>query len=261
MTYGNAVKSLDQQHEANLERMRDSRISQADKTRLEEDQHRIERERLALDKSKTTEGKTPPGYRQTPEGNLEAIPGGPADIKQQGAFNQDTSMLQSSSAAFDRLASTANELLNHPGLAGIAGVRGKVPDIPGSDAANARALLNNLKSQAAFGVLQEMRNNSKSGSSGLGALSDAEGKRLENYLASLDTTQGVDQLKAQIKTGFIDYANQAKDRLRDAFNMKHKTGAPIPMAPAGKGPAIGTIEGGFKFKGGDPSKAESWEKQ
>lgn len=205
-----------------------------------------------------TSGKTPPGYRATADGNLEAIPGGPADLKLQGALNQDTSMLQNSNASFDRLAATANEILNHPGLAGITGIRGKVPDLPGSDAANARALLNTLKSQVGFGVLQEMRNNSKTGGA-LGSVSDAEGKRLENNLAALDTAQGIDQFKKELQS-IVEYASGAKDRLREAYNMKHKTGEPVPMKPATQGPTVGTVEGGYRFKGGDPAKAESWEK-
>lgn len=205
------------------------------------------------------QGKTPPGYRQTKDGNLEPIPGGPADTKLQGALNADTAMLQGTNAAMDRLATAANALLNHPGTPGITGIRGKVPDVPGTDAANARADLNNLKSQIAFTVMQELRNNSKSGSSGLGALSDAEGKRLEAAIASLDTTQGIDQFKERLQA-IIDYANGAKDRLRESFNMKHKTGEPKPMAPSTQGPKVGTVEGGYRFKGGDPAKAESWEK-
>lgn len=204
------------------------------------------------------QGKTPAGYRMTPDGNLEAIPGGPADTKLQGVLNQDTAMLQNSNSSFDRLATTANEILNHPGLTGITGLRGKVYDVPGTDAANARALLNTLKSQVAFGVLQEMRNNSKTGGA-LGAVSDAEGKRLENNLAALDTTQGIDQFKQQLGA-IVEYANGAKDRLRDAYNMKHKGGEPKPMAPSTQGPTIGTVESGYRFKGGDPGKAESWEK-
>lgn len=204
------------------------------------------------------QGKTPPGYRQTKDGNLEPIPGGPADTKLQGALNQDTSMLQNSNASFDRLATTANEILNHPGLNGITGIRGKFTDIPGTDAANARALLNTLKSQVGFGVLQEMRNNSKSGGA-LGSVSDAEGKRLENNLAALDTTQDIEQFKKQLQS-IIDYTNSAKDRLRDAYNMKHKGGEPKPMAPNTQGPKEGTVESGYRFKGGDPGKAESWEK-
>lgn len=205
------------------------------------------------------QGKTPPGYRRSAEGNLEAIPGGPADTKLQGVFNQDTSMLQNSNASFDRLGAVTNELLNHPGLNGITGVRGKVPDVPGTDAANARALLATLKSQIGFGVLQEMRNNSKTGGA-LGSVSDAEGKRLENNLAALDTTQGVDQFKKQLQE-ILSYTEGAKGRLRDTYNMKHKTGEPVPMSPSsGKGPSVGTVDGGYRFKGGDPSKPESWEK-
>lgn len=205
------------------------------------------------------QGKTPPGYRQNADGNLEAIPGGPADTKLQGAFNADTAMLQNSNAGFDRLATTANEILNHPGLNGITGIRGKVPDVPGTDAANARALLNTLKSQVGFGVLQEMRNNSKTGGA-LGAVSDAEGKRLENNLAALDTTQGIEQFKKQLQE-IVNYTDQAKSRLRDTFNMKHKSGEPVPMSPStGKGPQPGTVDGGYRFKGGDPAKADSWER-
>ena len=176
--------------------------------------------------------KPPAGYRFTKDGNLEAIPGGPADTKLQGAFNQDTAQLQSSSSNFDRLAATANSILNHPGLAGITGIRGKVPDIPGTDAANARALLNALKSQVAFDVLQDMRNNSKTGGA-LGNVSDAEGKRLENNLAALDTTQGIDQFKKQLSQ-IIDFANAAKGRLQDAYNLKHK-GVQAPAAVGSTG--------------------------
>lgn len=229
------------------------------KKQLADQEADLKKLELQMKRETLQQGKTPAGYRQTAEGNLEAIPGGPADTKLQGALNADTSMLQGTNASMDRLATAANALLNHPGLAGITGVRGKVPDIPGSDAANARADLNNLKSQIAFTVMQELRNNSKSGSSGLGALSDAEGKRLEAAIASLDTTQGIDQFKHRLQS-IIDYANGAKDRLRDAFNMKHKTGEPKPMAPDSQGPKVGTVESGYRYKGGDPSKTESWEK-
>jgi hypothetical protein len=239
-------------------RMQAGQDANALKKQLADQAADLKKLELQTKRETVQQGKTPPGYRMTTDGNLEAIPGGPADTKLQGAFNQDTAMLQNSNAGFDRLAASANDILNHPGLAGITGLRGKVPDVPGTDAANARALLNTLKSQVGFGVLQEMRNNSKTGGA-LGAVSDAEGKRLENNLAALDTTQDIEQFKKQLKS-IIDYTDQAKGRLRDTFNMKHKSGEPVPMTPSTQGPKAGTVDGGYRFKGGDPGKAENWEK-
>lgn len=164
--------------------------------------------------------KAPAGYRHTVEGNLEAIPGGPADQKQQGQFNADTAAMTSSFASFDRLAAETNKLLNHPGLKGITGVRGKLPNLPGGDAADAQALLDTIKSQVAFGVLQDMRNNSKTGGA-LGAVSDSEGKRLEANLAALDRAQSLDQFKASLQQ-IITYTDGAKDRMRESFNMRHQ---------------------------------------
>lgn len=205
----------------------------------------IQQQDLALRKQQAELGKVPPGYRKSAEGNLEAIPGGPADLKLQGALNADTAMLQGTNAAMDRLGSAANALLNHPGLTGITGIRGKIYDVPGTDAANARADLNNLKSQIAFTVMQELRNNSKSGSSGLGALSDAEGKRLEAAVASLDTTQDLDQFKQRLQA-IIDYSNGAKDRLRDSFNLKHKSQM-TPSAQSGTSDKVPTIANDADF--------------
>jgi hypothetical protein len=174
-------------------------------------------------------GKIPPGFRRTETGDLEAIPGGPADLKKQGAFNQDTAALTGSVNSFDRLATAANEVLNHPGLKGISGIRGAIPNVPGTQAADAQALLGTLKSQVGFGVLQDMRNNSKTGGA-LGAVSDAEGKRLEANLAALDKSQSLEQFQSNLKK-IIDYSEQAKGRVREAYNMKHG-GTSAPATPA-----------------------------
>jgi hypothetical protein len=248
-------------------------ISREDAAKLAQQTQKLHDERMAAEKerdrqnalrlkgmevSKEKESKAPAGYRFTKTGDLEAIPGGPPDIKTQGKRDQAQASLQSMTSDLDRLAVSANQILNHPGLAGITGLRGAVPDIPGTDAADARALLNKLKSQVGFSVLQNMRNNSKSGGA-LGNVSDNEGKRLENNLASVESAQSIEQMKRELQ-GIIDYTNGSKERLSAAYESTYGEGTPA-AAPPGKGPSIGTVEGGYKFKGGDPSKAESWEKQ
>lgn len=164
-------------------------------------------------------GKPPSGYRTTADGNLEAIPGGPADLKLQGQFNQDTSTLNTTTANMDRLATAANEVMNHPGLEGITGLRGAIPNIPGSAAANAQAKLDTLKAQVGFGVLQELRNASKTGGA-LGQITEKEHVLLQNALAALQNSQDANQMRESLQK-VIEYTSGAKERLRNAYNMKH----------------------------------------
>lgn len=165
----------------------------------------------------------PTGYRHTKNGNLELIPGGPADEKIQGKFAADTAAFNGANQSLDRLQKTVMSLRNHPGLIGITGLRGHVPNIPGTAAADAEAKLNQLKSETSIDVLQMMRANSKTGGA-LGNVSDAEGKRLENYLGALDKAQSTESMQKALDD-IIAYVDESKANLGAAFNMKHKTTA------------------------------------
>lgn len=164
----------------------------------------------------------PSGYRMTATGDLEPIPGGPADFKREGAFNADVASMSATESALNRLAEEANALKAAPGLGGITGIRGVLPDIPGTDAANARAKLDTLKSQVAFGTLQAMRDASKTGGA-LGAVSEKELKLLESNLAAIGTAQSKEEFEKALSQ-IVKYTDEAKSRSRSAFNMKHQSG-------------------------------------
>lgn len=214
---------------------------------------------IAQLRTTASQEKPPPGYRKTTEGNLEAIPGGPADTKLTGAFNADTANLESSTAGLNRMAMSANELLNHPGLPRITGAMGALPNMPGSAASDAQAKLENLKSQVGFSVLQAMRDASKTGGA-LGNVSDAEGKRLEANLAALQNAQSYEQFTAELKK-ILTFTEEAKDRLRAAYNVKHRDrAAGAAAAPAGGPPKVtndaefDALPSGTEFIGPDGKK-------
>lgn len=131
----------------------------------------------------------------------------------------DQTQLVGFNASMDRLASAANELKDHPGLGGITGKMGVLPNIPGGEAANAKAKLSTLKSQTAFSTLQDMRNNSKTGGA-LGAVSDKEGQLLQDNLAALDTAQSKEEYQKALQK-IVDYTSGAKQRAKDAVDRKY----------------------------------------
>jgi len=172
----------------------------------------------------------PAGYRPTADGNMEPIPGGPADLKAQGRFNQDVASQSATDAALTSLAEEANSVAKHKGLDAATGWQTLFPTMPGSKAADATAQLDTLKSKTAFGTLQAMRDASKTGGA-LGAVSEKELKLLESNLAALDTAQSPEQFRESLAK-IVKFTEEAKGRSRNAFNLTHGDKQPSQAQPA-----------------------------
>ncbi|EPP0955023.1 phage DNA ejection protein [Cronobacter dublinensis] len=82
---------------------------------------------------------------------------------------------------------TLNDIVSSPALKSITGIRGAIPNVPGSQAADTQARLDTFKSQAYLTAVQAMR--------GMGALSDAEGKKLDQAVGSLQNSQSEESFR------------------------------------------------------------------
>ena len=174
--------------------------------------------------------KTPSGYRPTPEGNLQAIPGGPADTKLQGALNADTASLQASEAALNRLAEQVN-LVKDSNLGRITGILGVAPNVPGSAGSDAQSRLDALKSQVGFSVLQTLKDAARTGASGLGQVTEKEHVYLQQQLGNLTKAQSEKEIR-RVLDDIARFTEGAKDRLRNAYNLKHGNAQPAAAAPS-----------------------------
>jgi hypothetical protein len=194
--------------------------------------------------------KPPPNYRWTADGNLERIPGGAADEKVVNAFNGDTMALQTATSSLDNLLETAHAVLKAPGLAGNYGIQGMVTNIPGGEAANAKALIDKLKDQAGFGALNDLKSAGKNGSSGLGQVTEFEHKILQKQLANLDKAQSVEHVKTEIAK-LVSATENTKSRLFNHYQTMYgkmlgdsPIAAPKVEEPVGDSPpAPGRISG------------------
>ena len=187
--------------------------------KMEEDMQKLREGEadIALKQQKlSAKPKAPPNYRWTEDGNLERIPGGAADEKVVNAFHADTLGVQSATSAIDNLLGVAKQVLESPGLEGNYGIRGAVPNIPGSDAANTKALLQRLKDVAGFSALNDLKAAGKNGSSGLGAVTEFEHRILQNQLANVDKSQSAAQARAEIGN-LIRATEASKQRLSNHY--------------------------------------------
>lgn len=82
---------------------------------------------------------------------------------------------------------TLNDIVSSPSLKSITGLRGVIPNVRGSQAADTQARLDTFKSQAYLTAVQAMR--------GMGALSDAEGKKLDQAVGSLQNSQSEESFR------------------------------------------------------------------
>lgn len=168
----------------------------------------------------------PSGYERTAGGGLSYIPGGPDDpevIARNAAARKaaetsgdkpEQAYSQSAIDAFDRAISTADRLLQAPGLGAAVGsgfdpasvgsfnpITGK--PFGGTAAADFTADLEAMKAQVFLPMVQSMK--------GMGQLSNAEGQKLTDAIGALDTNMSEAGFKAsldRIKQDLINYRNR-----------------------------------------------------
>lgn len=111
--------------------------------------------------------------------------------KQQQLILGNTEAAQSQMDTINSTLATVDKVLNHPGLESGTGFGGDVNAFfSGSEAADFRAVVDTLKSQQFLAQAKELK--------GMGALSDAEGARIEKAVSSLNTNQSPEAFKESL---------------------------------------------------------------
>jgi hypothetical protein len=195
--------------------------------------------------------KPPTGYRYTPEGDLEVIPGGPVDKKDQKAKDAEDAKIKMAEGtadativAIDRaLGAVQSGAIGDTGLNTSSGILGKVlGNVPQTSAYNLKEAVKTVKANVGFQQLQAMREASPTGGA-LGQVAVQELNFLQAALASLDEGQSPEILRdnlTAVRKHFTNWKNtvaQARQQNTSGANAAPggaPGGAPAaPQAPRG----------------------------
>lgn len=123
------------------------------------------------------------------KGDMEKL-----SAKEQELKDKKDEQLSGYQSAYTGAVDTLNlvdTIINHPGFDSAVGFKGVSNYIPGTEAKGVASLIDTLGSQNFLNAVQGMK--------GMGALSDAEGKKLSSAIANLDRDQSEPDFKANLK--------------------------------------------------------------
>ncbi|MCK6946272.1 DNA transfer protein [Enterobacter bugandensis] len=130
--------------------------------------------------------------RETNQIKLEDLKQKQADVRQKAdiARADRQAAAQGAVDTFSTALDSLGELEKSPGLSKAVGVRSAFPTIPGSDAANFEARLDTFKAQTFLPMVSSLK--------GMGALSDAEGKKLSDAVGALSPKMSEEAFRSSI---------------------------------------------------------------
>jgi hypothetical protein len=164
--------------------------------------------------------------------------------KREADYPAATSTIKSFEAQSDNFIKDMEKLRNHPGLSQISGIlAGRIGGIT-SEGREAKALYDKIKAKGGFQAIQDLKNQSKTGSA-LGAVSNEEGRKLDASFAAIDRVQDAPSIQNALDDAVSQLRN-SKQILRDKYDSTYEyrvnrpAAAPTPAkpaAPASKAPA------------------------
>lgn len=205
-------------------------------------------------------GNIPPGYRveyddQNRPISMAPVPGSPAALEAETARRKVEAGEGARGTVTDTITSQAQKARDLIGRTTTGAGGWALSGVPFSDAADMYRYVGSLKSIAAAENLQAMRAASPTGGA-LGNASDADIKLLQDKAGALDPASPnfpamLDEYERSLLR--IIHGPTEGDRIFDATRK-------VQPPPSASAPAIGAIEDGYRFKGGNPSDPNSWER-
>lgn len=130
--------------------------------------------------------------RETNQIKLDELKQRQADVRQKAevAKADRQAAAQGAVDTFSTALDSLGEIEKSPGLSKAVGVRSAFPTVPGSDAANFEARLDTFKAQTFLPMVASLK--------GMGALSDAEGKKLSDAVGALSPKMSEDAFRSSI---------------------------------------------------------------
>lgn len=170
--------------------------------------------------------------RETNLARLTELQQKQSDAQQKAADARQlkTQTAQQTYDTFNTALGTIAELKAAPGLGKAVGLNSMFPTLPGSDAANFEATLDTFKAQTFLPMVQSMK--------GMGALSDAEGKKLTDAVGALSTKMSEPEFNRSL--------NRIENQLRSKLKTAQKTfGVPMQAAQPEEAQAAVAQGGGY----------------
>lgn len=226
--------------------------------------------RQRADQAGTGGQRSPPGYRPSADGNLEAIPGGPADPKVKASLKGGGPMsasmlklkretetgivdLENTKAVLTRAMELAPKAFSGVGASTRAYLGSRLPDgavpdfVADKAGADATTEFGNIMSMEA---IQSMSNSLK------GATTDFELRKFEQILSDPSVPANIKVATIKRMMALADSKLALEQQRLDEF------GSEMPEQPdMGGGLQPGTVEDGYLFLGGDPADPNNWEQQ
>ena len=182
-----------------------------------------------LEQVSPTDIAPPAGYRWTANKSLEAIPGGPSDLKAGEAAVAAQASQEEAKNQANTILTKINEAI--PKISNWSAGKGAIlSGVPGSDAYNLRSDIETVKSNLGFEALKSMKSQSKTGASGLGQLSDREMTLLTSLVANLDTKQSPSQLRQRL--------TEVRDKYQNVLEKLFPSASTSPKPATGRGTVV-----------------------
>lgn len=240
----------------------------------------LERERLNLERYKAAKGdgsgRGPgPGTKlekgeiwNEAEQRIETVPGSKLNIAQSNAHGKDRSALVAVETKTNSAINKIDEILDPKNQDGFdANFSGMVPYggfVTGRFAPDSRRKIESLKADMKSAGLELIR---QGGS--IGQITEREWPILEAMIAGISPEMTPEAARAEF-TKVRAYMNRLKANAKDAYQTEWGDTQYFKPSPGGnasrqstaapKAPAVGTVQNGYKFKGGDPANQNNWEK-